>query len=512
MSDDSVESRAARVSLVTGASVIIAIMFQLVSVPICLHFWGSRLYGEWLAVFAAANFLRVVDAGYVTFAGNRLNLLYHQDRDLLRKVLASGILAIVLLACVQIVALLLVVRSGGLGWLLGSPELAREGHASAALAILVVSWAFTGSYFGLVHKLLVPTGLLYQGAWWAMAYQVSLFAAIVCAAILRFGLLGTSILVAAVQAGCYLLSAAYVGWKLPDFMPWRSRPSLRIALADIRDSLVFSTQSVAQQLSTNGLVMLVSSMLGSTVVPVFTTTRTLTNLWNSVISTLTSPLLPDIVRLHVQRHTRKLVALADAHVWLMGAIVNLGILVSYPLMVWAYGIWTHHQLTLDQPLLAALLASMMMVGAGSFMTTHLGGINDKPAILGLALCRAIISFTLTFLLIRPLGVLGAGIGVLAAELICYLLMALHYFPKATATPEDSTPRISTPRWLLWSVAIAVAYIAIAATLERPFPIYHGVSIVLVALCALVGWKTLETETRDRLIALGLRMSLRGGRR
>ncbi|HET7930107.1 MAG TPA: hypothetical protein VFL63_01790 [Rhodanobacteraceae bacterium] len=510
MSDQSVESRAAKVSLVTGGSVIIAIVFQLVSVPICLHFWGARQYGEWLAVFAAANFLRVVDSGYITFAGNRLNLLYHQDTNLLRKVLASGVYAVALLGVVQIGALLLIGQLGGLGWLLGSDHLARASDAQAALAILVGSWVVSGSYFGLVHRLMVPTGLLYQAAWWSMGYQVSLFLAVVCAAASRFDLLATSILVAAIQAVTYILSAAYVWWKLPEFMPWRSRPSLHLALLDIRGSLVFSAQSAAQQLSTNGLVVLVSSMLGTAIVPVFTTTRTAVNLWNSVINTLTSPLLPDVVRLHVQKQTRKLLALADAHVWLIGTIVSLGIVVSYPVVVWAYGIWTHHELVLDKPLLAALLASMAFVGAGSFMTLYLAGINNRKAVLVLALTRATISFAVALILLRPLGLVGVGFGLLAAEAVCYLLMATHFFPQATQMRAEVSRRIATPGWLPWSVIIACAYVGIAAHFGRTLPIYYAISIALTLTAAWFGWKALDTDTRARLVALGLRFSPIGG--
>src|SRR6478672_1907499 len=115
----SVEHRAAKVSLVTGASTILSIVFQLVSVPVCLHFWGAQGYGAWLAIYAASTLLRTVDGGYVTFAGNRLNLLYHRDQDALRRVLAAGSLGIAVLGVLQLALLGLAMAFGGLGWLLG---------------------------------------------------------------------------------------------------------------------------------------------------------------------------------------------------------------------------------------------------------------------------------------------------------------------------------------------------------------------------------------------------------
>ena len=82
----------------------------------------------------------------------------------------------------------------GLGWLLGDSALAGSSNARVALIVLVVSWVLSGSYIGLVHRLMVPAGLLYQSAWWSMAFQAIVFLAIMLAAALRFDLLATSIL------------------------------------------------------------------------------------------------------------------------------------------------------------------------------------------------------------------------------------------------------------------------------------------------------------------------------
>jgi hypothetical protein len=84
-----IEHRAAKVSLVNGLSTILGISFQLVSVPVCLHYWGKETYGSWLALFSAFMLLRGIDGGFTTFVGNKLNYLYHQNVGLLREHLSS---------------------------------------------------------------------------------------------------------------------------------------------------------------------------------------------------------------------------------------------------------------------------------------------------------------------------------------------------------------------------------------------------------------------------------------
>ena len=51
MIGDQIEHRAAKVSLVNGLSMILMLVFQLLSVPVRLTFWGKEFYGSWLRCF-----------------------------------------------------------------------------------------------------------------------------------------------------------------------------------------------------------------------------------------------------------------------------------------------------------------------------------------------------------------------------------------------------------------------------------------------------------------------------
>ena len=62
MRKQGIEYRAVRVSMVTGLSTFLSVAFQLVSVPVCLHYWGQTTYGHWLALFAAFQLIRSLDA------------------------------------------------------------------------------------------------------------------------------------------------------------------------------------------------------------------------------------------------------------------------------------------------------------------------------------------------------------------------------------------------------------------------------------------------------------------
>ena len=91
------EHRAARVAMVTGLSTIVNIVLQIIAVPILLEYWGKEIYGIWLAIYAAFLLLKSPHEGFVNYVGNKLNLLYHQNKIALRETLASAIVGIVIL-------------------------------------------------------------------------------------------------------------------------------------------------------------------------------------------------------------------------------------------------------------------------------------------------------------------------------------------------------------------------------------------------------------------------------
>src|SRR5947207_9705058 len=255
-----IEYRAVKVSVVTGLSTILAVAFQLISVPICLRYWGKETYGSWLALFSSFMLLRSLDSGYTAYVGNKLNYLYHQNIAALQAHLSSAVAGIVVIGSLQLILAAGTLIFHPLAVMLGMPA----GHTGGLLTkfgllLLVISWVLTGSYLGIVHRLLIPAGLMYQAAWWAMGFQVCQFGAIVVAAMLRLSMLQTSLLFALSQLAIYVTSALYVRQKLPDFSPWWRGANIRTGLNDLGQSFSLTASNVLQQCATNGIVLMVSA-------------------------------------------------------------------------------------------------------------------------------------------------------------------------------------------------------------------------------------------------------------
>jgi O-antigen/teichoic acid export membrane protein len=274
-------------------------------------------------------------------------------------------------------------------------------------------------------------------------------------------------------------------------------------LKDLGQSLFLTASNLIQQSATNGAVLLVAALGGPTAVPVFTTVRTLTNLWTSVTTVLSSPLLPDVVRLHAKGEVRKLVSVNKAFWVLVGSSVNLGALLSYPLIPFLYGQWTAHGVALDRPLLCLLLGSVVVANAGALMALHLNGINSLRIVFGASVARAAFGLGGGAFAFRQYGLAGFGVGILTGEIVATLMTA-HHFVKHEITARNSQIAardfgpivLSTGSVLLFLVGAGLGWWSIGWI--------WSCAIGVVVCASIWGWSSLETDLQRRVKGMVLK--------
>jgi len=484
-------------------------LFQLVSVPVCLHYWGKTHYGSWLALFSAFMLLRSLDGGYSNYVGNKLNYLYHQSIGDLRRHLASAAAGIAVVGSLQLLLATGALFFQPLATALGMSGGRAEHFGSAAgLLVLMGSWVTTGSYLGIIHRLQIPAGLMYQAAWWGMGFQASQFAAMMISAILKLDMLGTSMLFALSQVTIYISSALYVRCKLPEFFPLRPFFNWPTGLRDLTRSTLLTASNLVQQTTTNGAVLMVAALAGPVSVPAFTTVRTLMNLWTSVTTVLSSPLLPDVVRIHAKGEAHKLVPINQAFWVLVGSAVNWGTLLVYPLLPWIFGHWTRHAVPLDSPLLSLMLGSVVVTNAGALMALHLNGINSLRVVLVASLARAALGLGVGVVGFRHMGLASFGLGAMAAEAAAALIIGQHFVKHELRNKGTHMPLAVLGPALVGTCTAAVFF------LGSGLGWWSGTSVWLaallgVALASIWGWRDLDPALQARLLDLPARLFHRG---
>lgn len=492
--------------MVNGLATVLTLVFQLVSVPVCLKYWGQKSYGSWLALLSTVAMLRSLDGGFVAYIGNKLTYLYHKDTDALRRHLSSAVTGIAVISALQLLVAAATLVFDPLAAAFGvAAERSGGRGAQFGLLALTVSWGLTGSYLGIVHRLLIPAGMMYQAAWWGMAFQVAQFGAIMLAALLRLNMLSTSLLFAAAQVVIYIASACYIRHCLPEFYPWLRGVDRATGLRDLGHSALLTGSNIIQQGTANGIVLMIAAFTGPAAVPVFTTVRTLTNLWTSVTTVLTAPLLPEVVRLHAKAEVAKLAAINEAFWVLVGSAVNCGALLLYPLIPFLYAQWTRHAVALDKPLLCLMLASVVVTNSGALIALHLNGINSLRIVLAASLARAVCALGFGALGYPLLGISSLGLGILAGELAA-TLMSSRFFVKHELAGNGL--QLSTTAF--WPVTLGTGS-ALLFFVGSAFEWWSGggswfAAMTGVSAASIWGWNRLEPDHRRRLTSLAKKWS------
>jgi hypothetical protein len=175
------------------------------------------------------------------------------------------------------------------------------------------------------------------------------------------------------------------------------------------------------------------------------------------------------------------------------------------LVPFLYGQWTAHAVVLNKPLLALMLASVVVTNAGALMALHLNGINSLRIVLGTSVARAVLGLGAGALGFRVLGLTSFGLGILAGELAA-TVMTGRYFVKHELAEKGSPLSAAAFGPVTLSTGSALLFFV-----GSGFGWWSGewswlAALTGVAAASVWGWKTLDPESRTRLTRLAMRWS------
>ena len=473
----------------------------LIQVPILLHYWTHELYGLWLALFSTVALITSLDAGHQDYVGNLLNRYYVENQSQLRSCLGSALLISLLLGGVELIIACALVSSGGLDSLLGMNHdklLMRQIHLAALLYIIY--WVAFGSMGGVIVRLYNPLGLYARAVALSIAMRVIQFGAVIAAAACS-----QSILIA---MGAYCLSGSVVNFcilidvrhQLRHFWPWWSGCSIRIGWNNLRRSLVLTFSGILEQTSSNGVVLLVARSLGADVVPQFTTLRTVANIITQGSTLLLTPLAPDFGRYHVKREADKIVAVLSTAWTIGGILAGAGVIIVAAFAPHLYSIWTHGSLVFEPCLFYFLLLTVAVRCSASGSSLYLASINQLHAQLATAAARGLSTIAVILMLIPPLGVAGAGAGLLIAEILASLIVQPMFSAREISRLHGLFPWRVFRLTLVSLLLVGSSFLLAAHQGRFSILLLTGGLAGIVSIAALQ-WHRLPTDVHGRLISL-----------
>lgn len=456
--------------------------------------WGPEKYGHWIALFAAFTLLQTLDLGHQNFIANELNVLYHKSKQELQKVLSSSLQVAWLIGFIELLITVSIIFSGKLSVLLGLDPTMFE--LSYSLLTLITMWFIFGSISGILIRLLVPVGKFYELQWISLIIKFIQFLVLIIIVLLKGSIFTAAISYSIVQSILTIFTLLYLKKLLPEFYPWWSNGSLKVAFNNFFKSIILTINTIVQQLSVNGLILFVSTFYQVIQVPVFTTIRTLTNTAGNFTSIIISAVNPDIVKYYSRGEDRKLFLALTTNLFISGFIVNILLVVSLFFIEPLYRIWTNNQLDFNLSLFLFLSAGLSYTNFGIGFVNYFFGVNKLKQFTYINFSKSIALFVIAYLLIGYDDLATIGLCVAISELISSVIIPI-YFMKLDKPELFKDKNI---RFFVLSI-LPPMLISILAILNY-FNFFSLFIVLLILLLMIVIyyliWEMIDVEVKSRL--------------
>ncbi|MGC3942939.1 MAG: hypothetical protein QM762_00110 [Chryseolinea sp.] len=452
---------------------------QIVLVPLYLTYWDVTTYGVWLAAQGIMSALSMLDMGYQTYMAYEFLRIGPKDLPLMAKSLWSALVFGIAIAFVQLIIVLVIVTSGMLPFLIGESGTANTELIEGATVALVVQgflWLALMTIPGLIVRVLTAFGHFPRFAWWSFSYAVMSAVAPLVAVIMGGNLKAASLSLAA-GALVYGILFYFALFKLLQREKVRIlKPSFSLGFANFRKSLPLLGKSILENARQQGVRLIMAPLAGATGLAAFSTMRTGANVVLQGLNTIINPLVPDLMRfLHERDQERSEAAFATIWIVVVAALAP-GVVILQGLFEPFFVFWTKGKIQFD-PALFALLSMGVLVYAviQPAMAVVLGNNMTQKQLL-LAALAAVVLFVLLGTLVPLIGLPGAGVALMAAEITA----AIGYRKYAIKWLKENGLKWPDRAYSLACVALVIAAVTITAMIWFPqFKWYTmGVSFLL----------------------------------
>ena len=279
-----------------------------------------------------------------------------------------------------------------------------------------INWMISTSLTGLISRVLAPFGYAPRMSWWAVLNAI--FTAITPVIAVCFG------------AGLVMASWVYtLTAMVVSFFQYREmfrlmkntaipycKPDFRLGFRNFTKSTFLSLRELLESVRRQGVRLLLAPVLGPVGVIAFTTMRTGANIAFQGLNTVTSPLMPELMRFVNSRDQERMEA-SFGTVWVVLLLMLApGVVILQAFVEPFFVVWTKGQVQFDPALFALLSLGILVYAAAQPAMAVMRGNNLlRPQIIITMIAASIVIVGVLGLVPR-MGVVGAGIALILGEL------------------------------------------------------------------------------------------------
>jgi len=463
-------------SFLTGQGV--SIVSQLLVPPFFLLRYadGVGVYGEWVALSAAATYLSTLNYGIQTYANNQMTINYNRGEVEVAKTLQASALRLLLL----VVGVFGV--AGASVFLMPVGRWLNLHHASSQAAsltlYLLILQVLLNMLFALFANSYMMIGRMHRGANWLIFQRLAATLAIAACAWFRasFPMLALVQLVSVVVFSA--LVVIDVQRTAPILVPSLRYGQWRDVGPVLRPSAHFGLLSLSSFLTWQGPVLLIQTFLGSSSVTVFSLARTVFSMGRQALAILSFSIGQEITLLIGQRNwpqLKRLYDLSERLVLLLVPIFSVGVLLLSPFL---FAVWLHRRNLYDPSLCFIMAVVSAVMGIKEHKYQFQSSSNEHERLSRFTLGAYAVMLVVAALLMKRYGIFGFMFSWLAAEIaqtIYILRLNVQLFPPDMTISMAPVVRLVA----VLVIAFGLAVWPVFASVQWPLPAVVAAAAVLM---------------------------------
>ncbi|HEX8017624.1 MAG TPA: hypothetical protein VF465_20525, partial [Flavobacterium sp.] len=276
------------------SSIIINFFKQIILVPIFILCVGKELYSFWLIISTVVFMIRAINLGQLNYSSNVINLSYH-IKDNIKEELAVSQGANLIMFCSQLIIGLILSSEYILGYITNYESFfLTKVSAQICVVFLLVSAIFYQYSTLYLLRFFEPLGKINI----TIKYQTigEFFDFVVTALTIYFtrSILLTCLAVFIFNMLYSISLFFFIKKRVPFEIPLFRNLDLKKSLEQIRKAFLLTISFLIEKIYEIGINLVVVRVFSAGLLPVFTTSRVLSNSSLKVSNTMTIPLMPGI--------------------------------------------------------------------------------------------------------------------------------------------------------------------------------------------------------------------------
>jgi len=405
-----------------GYSIGISFVRQILLVPAFMHAVGSNNYAFWILLSSIVLMIRAVNLGQLHYSSNLINLGYHKNGSIKDElIVAQGanyiyILIQLIIGAVMAVPLLLSAISTF------SVDYIINNNGQYSLLLLVFAKVIFQYNNLFLLRIFEPLGKIKTTIKYQTIGELFDFAVTVAAIYLTKSIFLTCAAIFASNLLFSIITLLYVKANVPFVIPFFKGLSVEKSWWVVKSSFLLTCSFLVEKVNENGINILIPNLFATAILPVFTTSRVISNSVFRVSNAAVIPLMPDIQK-HFSLANPQYIVNRMVSFWRISSFVIIaGVTVVLPLLPYIYTKWTGDKLEFNLDIVCYLIMAVSIQNFGMIINEFLKKTNHSRQIFIYNIIKSGLTVVCLFAFAYTYYSEGLGLAILVGEVLSLIYM------------------------------------------------------------------------------------------